>query len=190
VFTRRQTAEHVNVIVTTTNLDPATIYLQQQILLQITMPRESSKHKLTDRNDQPSDSSIEEVDTIKPVRSKARRVVEAEDQREDREIYDGSLELKIDEISEEHDGEVVEEIDHEPWRKEPDYGYQYDKEVVDKEIAAGEGVYTPEGREELVNDDEITAEEAFYMEGRDKVYKRKTKSFTNNPEIEEQWKED
>ncbi len=85
---------------------------------------------------------------------------------------------------------MVEEIDHEPWRKEPAYGYQYDKEVVDKEIAAGEGVYTTEGREELIEDDEITAEEAFYMEGRDKVYKRKTESYSNNTEIEEQWKED
>jgi hypothetical protein len=61
---------------------------------------------------------------------------------------------------------------------------------VDKEVAAGEGVYTPEGREELVEDDEITSEEAFYMEGRDKVLKRKTKGFTNNPEIQQQWKED
>jgi hypothetical protein len=61
---------------------------------------------------------------------------------------------------------------------------------VDKETAAGEGVYTPEGREELVEEDEITAEEAFYMEGRDKVFKRKTKDHPNNPEIEEQWKED
>jgi hypothetical protein len=154
------------------------------------MPRKDSEDKLPDRDDQPFDSSIEEIGTIKPVKSKTRRVVETEDQREDREIYDGSLELKIDEISEEHDGEVVEEIDHEPWRKEPDYGYQYDKEVVDKELAAGEGVYTPEGREELVEDDEITAEEAFYMEGRDKVFKRKTKNYPNNPEIEEQWKED
>jgi hypothetical protein len=107
-----------------------------------------------------------------------------------REIYDGSLELKIDEATEEHDGAVVEEVDHEPWGEEPDYGYQYDKEVVDEEIAAGEGVYTPEGREELAEDDEITTEEAFYMEGRDKVFKRKTKGYTNNPEIQEQWKED
>jgi hypothetical protein len=150
------------------------------------MPRKDSEDKLPDRDDQPLDSSIEEIGTIKPVKSKTRRVVETEDQREDREIYDGSLELKIDEISEEHDGEVVEEIDHEPWRKEPDYGYQYDKEVVDKELAAGEGVYTPEGREELVEDDEITAEEAFYMEGRDQVFKRKTKNYPNNREIEEQ----
>jgi len=28
------------------------------------------------------------------------------------------------------------------------------------------------------------------MEGRDKVFKRKTKGFTNNPEIQQQWKED
>ena len=154
------------------------------------MPRKDYENEPSDGNDEPSDSTIDEEDTIKLVKSKASRDVEAEDQREDREIYDGSLELKIDELSEEHDGEVVEEIDHEPWRKEPDYGYQYDKEIIDKEIAAGEGVYTPEGREELVDDDEITAEEAFYMEGRDKVYKRKTKSYTNNPEIEEQWKED
>jgi hypothetical protein len=154
------------------------------------MPRKDSKDKLKNSDDQLLDSPIEEGDSINPVKSKARRVVEAENQREDSEIYDGSLELKIDEASEEHDGEVVEEIDHKPWRKEPDYGYQYDKEVVEKELAAGEGVYTPEGREELVEDDEITAEEAFYMEGRDKVFKRKTKDYPNNPEIEEQWKED
>lgn len=154
------------------------------------MPREDSADEQTDQSDQRVDPLVEEEDNTQLVKSKAQRVVEAEDQREDREIYDGSLELKIDEVREENNGEVVEEIDHEPWGKEPDYGYQYDKEVVDKEIAAGEGVYTPEGREELAEDDEITAEEAFYMEGRDKVFKSKTKDHPNNPEIEEQWKED
>jgi hypothetical protein len=153
------------------------------------MAREDSADKLTDQVDQ-RDSLVEEEDNTQLVKSKAQRVVEAEDQREDREIYDGSLELKIDEVREEHDGELVEEIEHKQWRKEPDYGYQYDKEVVEKEIAAGEGVYTPEGREELIEGDEITTEEAFYMEGRDKVFKRKAKEFPNNPEIEEQWKED
>jgi hypothetical protein len=147
------------------------------------MPREDSADELTDQGDQRVDPLVEEEDNTQLVKSKAQRVVEAEDQREDRE-------LKIAEVREENNGEVVEEIDHEPWGKEPDYGYQYDKEVVDKEIAAGEGVYTPEGREELVEDDEITAEEAFYMEGRDKVFKSKTKDHPNNPEIEEQWKED
>jgi hypothetical protein len=155
------------------------------------MSREDSADKLTDQGDQRVDSLVEEEeDNIQLVKSKAQRVVEAEDQREDGEIYDGSLELKIDEVRKENNGEVVEEIDHEPWGKEPNYGYQYDKEAVDKEVAAGEGVYTPEGREELVEDDEITAEEAFYMEGRDKVFKKKTKDYPNNPEIEEQWKED
>jgi hypothetical protein len=153
------------------------------------MPSNDSDDELTNRDDQRLDSSVEENDT-KSVKSKDQRVIEATDQKENQEIYDGSLELKIDEVTDEHDGEVVEEIDHEPWGKEPDYGYQYDKEVVDKEIAAGEGVYTPEGREELIEDDEMTAEEAFYMEGRDKVFKRKTKDQPNNPEIEEQWKED
>ncbi|MGZ4921936.1 MAG: hypothetical protein ACXV3U_07075, partial [Halobacteriota archaeon] len=85
---------------------------------------------------------------------------------------------------------VVEEVDHDPWGKEPDYGYQYDQERADNEVAAGEAVYTPEGREELVEDDEITAEEAFYMEGRDKVYKRKREGYTDNPEMQEQWKDD
>jgi hypothetical protein len=153
------------------------------------MAREDSADKLTDQVDQ-RDSLVEEEDNTQLVKSKAQGVVEAEDQREDREIYDGSLELKIDEVREEHNGELVEEIEHKQWRKEPDYGYQYDKEVVEKEIAAGEGVYTPEGREELIEGDEITTEEAFYMEGRDKVFKRKAKEFPNNPEIEEQWKED
>jgi hypothetical protein len=143
-----------------------------------------------DQDDQRSDFLDEEENNDKLVKSKAQRVVEADDEKEDREIYDGSLELKIDEVGEKQNGEVVEEIDHEPWGKEPDYGYQYDKEVVDKETAAGEGVYTPEGREELVKEDEITTEEAFYMEGRDMVFKRKTKDYPNNPEIEEQWKED
>jgi hypothetical protein len=153
------------------------------------MAREDSADKLTDQVDQ-RDSLVEEEDNTQLVKSKAQGVVEAEDQREDREIYDGSLELKIDEVREEHNGELVEEIEHKQWRKEPDYGYQYDKEVVEKEIAAGEGVYTPEGREELIEGDEITTEEAFYMEGRDKVFKRKAKEFPNNPEKEEQWKED
>jgi hypothetical protein len=153
------------------------------------MAREDSADKLTDQVDQ-RDSLVEEEDNTQLVKSKAQGVVEAEDQREDREIYDGSLELKIDEVREEHNGELVEEIEHKQWRKEPDYGYQYDKEVVEKEIAAGEGVYTPEGREELIEGDEITTEEAFYMEGRDKVFKRNAKEFPNNPEMEEQWKED
>ncbi|MEI7827444.1 MAG: hypothetical protein WCI87_06605 [Euryarchaeota archaeon] len=74
------------------------------------------------------------------MKPKDQGVVEADDQKEDRKIYDGSLELKIDEATEEHNGGVVEEIDHDPWGKEPDYGYQYDKEIVEKEIAAGEGV--------------------------------------------------
>jgi hypothetical protein len=143
-----------------------------------------------DQDDQRSDFLDEEENNDKLVKSKAQRVVEADDEKEDREIYDGSLELKIGEVGEKQNGEVVEEIDHEPWGKEPDYGYQYDKEVVDKETAAGEGVYTPEGREELVEEDEISTEEAFYMEGRDMVFKRKTKDYPNNPEIEEQWKED
>ena len=154
------------------------------------MPREDSEHNLIDRDDQRSDFLDEEENNVKLVKSKTQGVVEADDEKEDREIYDGSLELKIDEVGEKHNGKVVEEIDHEPWGKEPDYGYQYDKEVIDKETAAGEGVYTPEGREELVEGDEITAEEAFYMEGRDKVFKRDTKEYPNNPEIEEQWKED
>jgi hypothetical protein len=41
-------------------------------------------------------------------------VIEADNQKESREIYDDSLELKIEEISGEHDALVVEEIDHEP----------------------------------------------------------------------------
>jgi hypothetical protein len=154
------------------------------------MPRKDSSDKAADRDEQQSDFLVGERNDIKRVRPKDQEVIEADDQKEDREVYDGSLELKIDEATEEHDGGVVEEIDHEPWGKEPDYGHQYDEEIVENEIAAGEGVYTPEGREELVEDDEITTEEVFYMEGRDKVFKRKTKGHTNNPEIQEQWKED
>jgi hypothetical protein len=154
------------------------------------MPREDADNQPSDQDDQGFDSLVDEKDDVKRVKPKDQGVVEADDQKENREIYDGSLELKIDEATEEHDGGVVEEVGHDPWGKEPDYGYQYDQELVDKEVAAGEGVYTPEGREELVEDDEITSEEAFYMEGRDKVLKRKTKGFTNNPEIQQQWKED
>jgi len=153
------------------------------------MPRDDTDNPSSDQ-EEASNSFVDEKNDVKRVKPKDQGVVEADDQKENREIYDGSLELKIDEATEEHDGEVVEEVGHDPWGKEPDYGYQYNEEVVDKEVAAGEGVYTPEGREELVEDDEITSEEAFYMEGRDKVLKRKTKGFTNNPEIQQQWKED
>jgi hypothetical protein len=154
------------------------------------MPREDTDNQPSDQDDERFDSFIDEKDDVKRVKAKDQGVVETDDQKENGEIYDGSLELKIDEATEKHDDSVVEEVDHDPWGKEPDYGYQYSEEVVDKEVASGEGVYTPEGREELVEDDEITSEEAFYMEGRDKVLKRKAKNFTDNPEIQQQWKED
>ncbi|MGA2884835.1 MAG: hypothetical protein WBW25_08930 [Halobacteriota archaeon] len=154
------------------------------------MPREDTDNQPSDQDDERFDSFIDEKDDVKRVKAKDQRVVETDDQKENGEIYDGSLELKIDEATEKHDDSVVEEVDHDPWGKEPDYGYQYNEEVVKKEVAAGEGVYTPEGREELVEDDEITSEEAFYMEGRDKVLKRKAKDFTDNPEIQQQWEED
>jgi hypothetical protein len=154
------------------------------------MPREDTDNQPSDQDDERFDSFIDEKDDVKRVKAKDQGVVETDDQKENGEIYDGSLELKIDEATEKHDDSVVEEVDHDPWGKEPDYGYQYNKEVVKKEVAAGEGVYTPEGREELVEDDEITSEEAFYMEGRDKVLKRKAKDFTDNPEIQQQWEED
>ncbi|MGP8011195.1 MAG: hypothetical protein ACLPI9_01745 [Halobacteriota archaeon] len=154
------------------------------------MPREDTDNQPSDQDDERFDSFIDEKDDVKRVKAKDQGVVETDDQKENGEIYDGSLELKIDEATEKHDDSVVEEVDHDPWGKEPDYGYQYNEEVVKKEVAAGEGVYTPEGREELVEDDEITSEEAFYMEGRDKVLKRKAKDFTDNPEIQQQWEED
>jgi hypothetical protein len=154
------------------------------------MPREDTDNQPSDQDDERFDSFIDEKDDVKRVKAKDQGVVETDDQKENGEIYDGSLELKIDEATEKHDDSVVEEVDHDPWGKEPDYGYQYNEEVVKKEVAAGEGVYTPEGRKELVEDDEITSEEAFYMEGRDKVLKRKAKDFTDNPEIQQQWEED
>ena len=154
------------------------------------MPREDTDKKPLDPDAERFDSFVDEKDDVKRVKPKDLRVVETDEQKENQEIYDGSLELKIDEATQEHNDSVVEEVDHDPWGKEPDYGYQYSEEVVDKEVASGEGVYTPEGREELVEDDEITSEEAFYMEGRDKVLKRKAKNFTDNPEIQQQWKED
>ncbi len=136
-----------------------------------------------------TESLLDEKNAIRRVKPKDRGVVLAEDQKEDAQIYDGTIEQK-DEESEQHDDPVVEEVDHDPWGKEPDYGYQYDQEKADNEVAAGEGVYTPEGREELVEDDEISAEEAFYMEGRDRVFKRKREEYTDNPEMQEQWKDD
>jgi hypothetical protein len=154
------------------------------------MPAKDTKNSPVNRVDQPPASLTDQKNDIRRIKPKDQGIVEADDQKEDREIYDGSLELKIEEGSEEHNGHVVEEVGHEPWGKEPEYGYQYDEEIISNEIAAGEGVYTPEGREELVEDDEITTEEAFYMEGRDKVLKRKTKGYTNNPEIQAQWKDD
>jgi hypothetical protein len=154
------------------------------------MPREDTDKKPLDQDAERFDSFVDEKDDVKRVKPKDQGFVETDDQKENQEIYDGSLEFKIDEATQEHDDSVVEEVDHDLWGKEPDYGYQYNEEVVDKEVASGEGVYTPEGREELVEDDEITSEEAFYMEGRDKVLKRKAKDFTDNPEIQQQWKED
>ena len=154
------------------------------------MPPRDSQNSPATRGDRPSASLTDQKNDIERIKPKDQGVVEADDQKENREIYDGSLELKIEETSEQHNGQVVEEVDHEPWGKEPDYGYKYDEEITSKEIAAGEGIYTPEGREELVEDDEITAEEAFYMEGRDRVLKRKTNGYTDNPEIQAQWKED
>jgi len=44
------------------------------------------------------------------VKPKDQGVVEADDQKENRKIYDGSLEFKIDEATEEHNGGVVEEM--------------------------------------------------------------------------------
>jgi len=142
-----------------------------------------------DQSEDTTDSLLDERNAVRRVKPKDHGIILAEDQKEDAEIYDGSLEQKEEEI-EQHDDLVVEEVDHDPWGKEPDYGYQYDQERADNEVAAGEAVYTPEGREELVKDDEITAEEAFYMEGRDKVYKRKREGYTDNPEMQEQWKDD
>src|SRR5674476_1428127 len=81
------------------------------------MPREDSEDKLMDQDDQRSDFLEEEENNDKLVKSKAQRVVEADDEKEDTEIYDGSLELKIDEVGEKQNGEVVEEIDHEPREK-------------------------------------------------------------------------
>ncbi len=136
-----------------------------------------------------ADSLLDEKNAIRRVRPKDQGIILAEDQKEGAQIYDGTIEQKEEE-TEQHDDLVVEEVDHDSWGEEPDYGHQYDREKADNEVAAGEAVYTPEGREELVEDDEITAEEAFYMEGRDKVFKRKREEYTDNPEMQEQWKDD
>ncbi len=139
--------------------------------------------------DDTADSLLDEKNAVRRVKPKDQGVILAEDQEEDAQIYDGTIEQKEEE-TEQHDDLVVEEVDHDPWGEEPDYGFQYDQERADSEVAAGEGVYTPEGREELVEDDEITTEEAFYMEGRDRVIKRKREGYTDNPEMQEQWKDD
>ena len=55
------------------------------------MPREDSEDKLMDQDDQRSDFLEEEENNDKLVKSKAQRVVEADDEKEDTEIYDGSL---------------------------------------------------------------------------------------------------
>jgi len=136
------------------------------------------------------DPLLDEKNDLKRVKPKDLGVVEGEDQKEDMDVYDGSLESKIEEREESHVGEILEEVNHNYWGDEKDYGYQYKKEIVEKELAAGEGVYTPEGRDELVEEDEITSEEVWYMEGRDKVYKKKREEYTDNPETQEQWKDD
>ncbi len=148
-----------------------------------------NKDNQKDQSEDTSDSLLDEKDAIRRVKPKDQGVILAENQQEDAEIYDGTLEQKTEE-SEQHDDLVVEEVDHDPWGEEPDYGHQYEQERADDEVAAGEAIYTPEGREELVKDDEITTEEAFYMEGRDKVLKRKREEYTDNPEMQEQWKDD
>ncbi|MGZ4920692.1 MAG: hypothetical protein ACXV3U_00640, partial [Halobacteriota archaeon] len=101
-----------------------------------------------DQSENTTDSLLDERNAVRRVKPKDHGIILAEDQKEDAEIYDGSLEQKEEEI-EQHDDLVVEEVDHDPWGKEPDYGYQYDQERADNEVAAGEAVYTPEGREEL-----------------------------------------
>lgn len=154
------------------------------------MPPEDVDDNQIDENEETKDSFIDEKNAIKRVKPKDQGIILAEDQEEGKEVYDGSIEQKIEEVQE-HDDLVVEEVDHDSWGEEPDYGYQYNKETVEKELAAGEGVYTPEGRDELVEDDELTSEEAFYMEGRDRVLKKKKREgYTDNPEMQEQWKDD
>ncbi|MGZ4903665.1 MAG: hypothetical protein ACXVIG_01240 [Halobacteriota archaeon] len=142
-----------------------------------------------DQSEDAADSVLDEKNAIRRVKPKDQGVILAEDQKEGADIYDGTLEQKAEE-SEQHDDLVVEEVDHDAWGEEPDYGHQYEQETADNEVATGEAIYTPEGREELLEDDEITAEEAFYMEGRDKVFKRKREEYTDNPEMQEQWKDD
>ncbi len=147
---------------------------------------EDNQHE---QSEDTTESLLDEKNAIRRVKPKDQGIILAEDQKENAEIYDGTIEQKVEE-SEQHDDQVVEEVDHDPWGEEPDYGHQYDQEKADDEVAAGEAIYTPEGREELVADDEISAEEAFYMEGRDKVFKRKREEYTDNPEMQEQWKDD
>ncbi len=152
------------------------------------MEREDEDDQQEQNEDTP-ESLLDEKNAIRRVKPKDRGIILADDQRENAEIYDGTIEQKVEE-NEQHDDLVVEEVDHDQWGEEPDYGHQYNHDKADDEVAAGEAVYTPEGREKLVEDDEISSEEAFYMEGRDRVYKRKREEYTDNPEMQEQWKDD
>ncbi len=152
------------------------------------MARENEGNQ-DDQAEEAAESLLDEKNAIRRVKPKDQGVILAEDQQENAEVYDGTIEQKEEE-SEQHDDAVVEEVDHDPWGAEPDYGYQYKKEKADDEVASGEAIYTPEGREELLEDDEISTEEAFYMEGRDRVFKRKREEYTDHPEMQEQWKDD
>jgi len=114
---------------------------------------------------------------------KIKELLKRTSERRTNEIYDGSLELKIDEGTQEHNDSVVEEVDHDPWAKEPDYGLPSNsEEVVDKRGRFGRGspIRLKDARNSF-EDDEITSEEAFYMEGRDKVLKRKAKNSPTTP---------
>jgi hypothetical protein len=99
--------------------------------------------KPADPDDLLSDSLVDEKDDVKRFKPKDQGVVEADNQKENKEIYDGSLELKIDESTDKHNGSVVDEADHEPWGKEPNYGYQYDQGVVENELTQEKGCIHP-----------------------------------------------
>jgi hypothetical protein len=95
----------------------------------------------------------------------------------------------MEEVGEEYDGQVVEEVDHEPWEGDLTTSFSTTRRSLTTRLSRVKE-FTPEGLEELVDNDEITAEAAFHGDGREKVFKRKTSYDTDNTEIQAQSKKD
>jgi len=121
-------------------------------LVGINMPREDTDNQPSDQDDERFDSFIDEKTTSNESRRKIKELLKRTIKKGTERSMTAPLSFKIDEATEKHDDSVVEEVDHDPWGKEPPtYGYQYNEEVVKKEVRlAAREFITPEGREELV----------------------------------------